>query len=354
MPRLLAIAVASGALVLSLVPSASASAPSWASAQIQAVVAAGLMAPSVEVFRPHDPLTAGELAIVLASITSGEVATSDPQRLVTVREFDARLVTAAGLRPEARHIRQAAQLAGLAATQWLGTETVARLLELRINHPRDRESLELQLAQPITRAEAAYSLARLLALDADEIETVRSVAASFTVPALTQAQAEVLTRALRLVGSPYVWAGTSERTQLLGGRTQPGGFDCSGFVWRVFKLERLQSAPAVADALRGRTSYVMSGEVARSSRVARAALQPADVVFFGARGPRSQPSEVGHVGIYLGNGWIVHSSRFGTTLQPMRGWYDTTFAWGRNLFSEAGYGARGRPATSTGNRSTTT
>jgi cell wall-associated NlpC family hydrolase len=80
----------------------------------------------------------------------------------------------------------------------------------------------------------------------------------------------------------------------------------------------------------------MSGEVPRSARIARADLEPGDVVFFGARGPRSRPGEVGHMGIYAGNGWIVHSSRFGTTLQPLVGWYETTFAWGRRPLAEAG------------------
>jgi len=45
---------------------------------------------------------------------------------------------------------------------------------------------------------------------------------------------------------------------------------------------------------------------------------------------------VGHMGIYVGNDWIVHSSRFGTTLTPMTGWYETTFAWGRSPLVEAG------------------
>ncbi|MBM2823375.1 MAG: NlpC/P60 family protein [Thermoleophilia bacterium] len=80
----------------------------------------------------------------------------------------------------------------------------------------------------------------------------------------------------------------------------------------------------------------MSGEVLRSARLTRDLLQPGDVVFFGSRGPRSRPSEVGHMGIYVGSGWIVHSSRLGTTLTPMTGWYETSFAWGRSLLAEAG------------------
>lgn len=42
------------------------------------------------------------------------------------------------------------------------------------------------------------------------------------------------------------------------------------------------------------------------------------------------------MGIYVGNDWFVHSSRFGTTLAPMTGWHDKTFAWGRSPLVEAG------------------
>jgi cell wall-associated NlpC family hydrolase len=79
----------------------------------------------------------------------------------------------------------------------------------------------------------------------------------------------------------------------------------------------------------------MSGEILPAARLTRAEIQPGDIVFFGLRGPRSRPSEVGHMGIYVGNGWIAHSSRFGTTLTPMTGWYETAFAWGRSPLAEA-------------------
>jgi len=165
---------------------------------------------------------------------------------------------------------------------------------------------------------------------------VRASAESFVVPSLTAWQRTVLTRALRFVGSPYVWAGTSERPQQLLGLKLPGGFDCSGFVWRVYKAQPFPGAPQLSQALVGRTTYAMSAEVPQSARIGRAELQPGDVVFFGSRGVRSKPSEVGHMGIYVGNGWIVHSSRFGTTLTPMFGWYETTFAWARSPLVEAG------------------
>jgi cell wall-associated NlpC family hydrolase len=308
---------------------------SWAAPQIRTVVDYGLMSPTVEAFRPDDVFTWSEFHTVLATL-GAPARLVDPSRAVTIRELDQQLVIAAGLRLEARQIRVAAATAGLTPKPSLGTETVARLLGLRVNHLRTQDERELQLSQPATRAEAAYSLARVLTLPQTEIDAVRETVASLAFPELGSWQQEVLRRALRLVGSPYVWAGTSERPQQLGGRLMPGGFDCSGFVWRVYKLERFPGAPWLGEVLQGRTTYAMSGEVPRSARVTLEALQPADVVFFGARGTRSKPSEVGHMGIYLGNGWMVHSSDRGTTLAPMTGWYETRFAWGRSPLAEAG------------------
>lgn len=309
--------------------------PQFATAEIAAVVDAGLMGPSVAAFRPRDALTAGELATVVASL-GGSISVDDPDAPVAVRELHARLVTLAGLRGAARSVRAAALAAGLEPRPWLGTETVARLLGLRVNHPRGRDELELQVTQAVTRAEAAYSIAVYLRLDRTTIESVRSTSESFAFPRMTEWQRTVVARAVRFVGSPYVWSGVSERPQVLGGRRLPGGFDCSGFVWRVFKTERFAAAPVLGQALVGRTTFEMSGEVPRAARVPRSSLRPGDVVFFGSRGPRSSAREVGHMGIYVGNGWIVHSSRFGTTLTPMTGWYETTFAWGRSPLVEAG------------------
>ena len=231
-------------LALLVVGTASAreQAPPFAAAEIARVVDAGLMAPSVAAFRPRDPLTASELATVVASL-GGAIAVSDPDAPVTVRELHAQLVTLAGLRSEARSIRLAAAAAGLSPRPWVGTETVARMLGLRFNHPQGQDELELQVTQIVTRAEAAYSIAVYLALDDADLVAVRSETATFTPPSLTDWQQVVLTRALRFVGSPYVWAGMSERRQQLFGRVLPGGFDCSGFVWRVYKAQPFDGAP---------------------------------------------------------------------------------------------------------------
>jgi cell wall-associated NlpC family hydrolase len=316
---------------------------SWAAPQIASVVLARIMGPDVASFRPDDALTRGELHAAILALGKPHAAPLDPARLVTMRELDAQLVAAAGLLPSARAIRLAARDGGLEPTDMLGTETIARLLGLRVNHPVGSESLERAPNDPASRAEAAYSLAKLRLLDASRTAAVRDTAATFLVSQLGMWEQFVLARALRFVGYPYVFSGTSEKVQKLwsstapgGTITVPGGFDCSGLVWRVFKTQPFDGAPLLPGVLRGRTTYAMSGEVGPALRVAPTAIRPGDVLFFGDRGPKSKPSEVGHSGIYVGNGWFVHSSSAGVTLQPLQGWYAERLAWARRPLAEAG------------------
>jgi cell wall-associated NlpC family hydrolase len=42
------------------------------------------------------------------------------------------------------------------------------------------------------------------------------------------------------------------------------------------------------------------------------------------------------MGIYVGNGWVIHSSGFGVALARLDGWYAREFAWGRRPLAEAG------------------
>jgi cell wall-associated NlpC family hydrolase len=323
---------------------AAAAERSWAEPQIETVVEAGLLADSVATFKPQRPLTQRALAAALETLAlAAEKPLDDryrvvaPGRAVTIRELDAALVGHLGLGDAARAVTAALRDAGLAPRAGAGTETVARLLGLRTNHPAPEDTLELGPNDPATRAETAYSLARLLDLSGWEQDAIRAATAALVLPELTDPQRQVLDRAVSFVGYPYVWGGTSERRQVTFGKEQPGGFDCSGFVWRVFKLEPFPGASALASVLRGRTTYELSGEVPPAQRIKKAEnLQPGDVIFQGARGGKSRPAEVDHAGIYLGGGWFVHSSGNGTTLHPFDGWYRDRFAWARRPLREAG------------------
>ncbi|GAA5058612.1 NlpC/P60 family protein [Nocardia callitridis] len=92
----------------------------------------------------------------------------------------------------------------------------------------------------------------------------------------TSALAAGLTR----VGDPYVW-----------GATGPDQFDCSGLVQWAFKQVG-KDVPRTSEA---QSTY--------GTPVAKEDMQAGDVVFF--------YSEVSHVGIYAGNGLMLHASTFG-------------------------------------------
>jgi cell wall-associated NlpC family hydrolase len=90
--------------------------------------------------------------------------------------------------------------------------------------------------------------------------------------------------ALQAVGIPYRW----------GGSSPSGGFDCSGLVrWAYGRLG--VSLP--------HSSYALYG---MGRRVPRSRLRPGDVLFF---------SGLGHVGLYLGRGRMVHAPQSGRNVE---------------------------------------
>jgi cell wall-associated NlpC family hydrolase len=319
-------------------PSGKAQPVSWAQPQIKVVVAHGLMAKSIQNFRPNDPLTRGALNALVSGLVPEAPATSSVQASapVTIAQLDATMVRALGLSSSAAQFAAAARTAGLAPPSRFGTEVVARLLALRINHPAQFDSLELLPSEPATRAEAAYSAAQILRFGDWETPGVAQLAESFELPLLSPWQTRILKTAVRFIGYPYVWGGTSEDEESPFGVQAAGGFDCSGFVWRVYKLQAYPGSGALADTLKGRTTFAMSGEVPAKERIPFARLKPGDVLFWGAGGPRSKPAQVDHTGIYLGNGWFIHSSGYGVAVAQLTGWYKQRFAWGRRPLAEAG------------------
>jgi len=338
--RLVVAVAAACALAAPVSGLAAGRAASWAQPQIKLVTAHGLLGGDPTDFRPDDPMTAGDLADLVAGVTGKPaVPAADPAATITIAQLDAALIRGEGLYAAAARFRAAAVAAGLKPPARFGPEAVARLLGLRTDHPRSQESLEPSPSSVASRAEAAFSAAKILGWKGWEAQYVMSLSATFAPPVVSGWQQTILRQAAALIGYPYVFAGTSEKPQTVLGQAVPGGFDCSGFVWRVYKLAGYAKDTPLAETLKGRTTYAMSGEVPASQRIAFASLEPGDVLFFGSNGPRSKPSQVYHTGIYLGSGWMIHSTGTGVSISPIStGYYAKAFAWARRPLAEAGMG----------------
>jgi cell wall-associated NlpC family hydrolase len=275
-----------------------------------------------------------------AAAASAKTSSASESQPATMTELDRELVASLGLTHAAKEFSQGARAAGIAVPSRFGTEVVARLLGLRLNHPAAEDFLELRPQDTATRAEAAYSAAQILGFgplgDSWQIASTKDAADSFSLPTLSAWQARILTVAFSKIGMPYVWGGTSDGSEAPFGVAARGGYDCSGFVWRVYKLQSYAGEGDLAAQIRGRTTYTMSVEVPRSQRIPFNKLQPADVIFFGSRGKNSSGPEIDHAAIYAGNGWFIQSSGEGVALAQLTGWYRKEFAWGRRPLREAG------------------
>ena len=100
--------------------------------------------------------------------------------------------------------------------------------------------------------------------------------------------ADVIATARRFLGTPYLWGGMTVR-----------GIDCSGFVQTVYRVHGYtipRDADQQFDAL--------------PIAVERDALRPGDLLFFG-----QSLSAITHVGLYLGDGRMIHAS--GATTPPV-------------------------------------
>ena len=145
-----------------------------------------------------------------------------------------------------------------------------------------QSQLETQLAgyqADVARLSAPAQAALARAVAGPELDADATADAATAAPAAAPSEAAgiAVQIALAQVGKPYVV-----------GAAGPDGFDCSGLT---------QYAYAAAGISLPHSSRTQSG---MGVPVARGDLQPGDLVFF--------YSPVSHVGMYIGNGQMVHAS----------------------------------------------
>lgn len=111
----------------------------------------------------------------------------------------------------------------------------------------------------------------------------------------------------QFIGTPYVWGGQN-----------PGGFDCSGLLVYGFKKFGIQL---------NRTTYEQIGQ---GDAIKATGLRAGDLVFFETNGKMSGPD---HVGIYMGDGKMLHAPRPGKSVEisDMSSYWMDRFTGGRRI-----------------------
>ena len=120
--------------------------------------------------------------------------------------------------------------------------------------------------------------------------------------------AAMIAEAEKYLGYPYVWGGSSPSTS----------FDCSGFVCWVINQSDVGNV--------GRTTA--QGIFNYTTPIAPSEAKPGDIIFF--TGTYDSGSAVSHVGIYVGNGMMIHCGNpisYASVNTPY--WQQHFYAYGR-------------------------
>lgn len=108
-----------------------------------------------------------------------------------------------------------------------------------------------------------------------------------TIPSVSGRAATAVAFARAQIGKPYIF-----------GATGPGGYDCSGLTQAAWKAAGV-SIPRTATA-----------QMQGLSAVPGSSAQPGDLVFF-----YGNSSYVDHVGLYIGNGMVIHAPHPGSSVE---------------------------------------
>ncbi|MEV5438553.1 NlpC/P60 family protein [Streptomyces sp. NPDC052682] len=170
----------------------------------------------------------------------------------------------------------------------LTAEEKARLaaIERKKQEEAAREAAELARQQAEQQAQETAQPQETPSPSPSTGPTAPSAGSSYT----TKAE-KALAFARAQIGKPYVW-----------GATGPGSYDCSGLTQAAWKAAGVDLPRTTYDQVNAGTTVPLSQ------------AQPGDLVFF--------YDDVTHVGIYIGNGMMIHAPKPGTYVREESIFYD--------------------------------
>lgn len=313
-------------------------APEWAKPAARYLIDKGWVAR--DEFRGNKPMTRARFKTLMKDAFGAGYKRTKGK--VTAGEVSAALVRALGRAALAEEIRNVSSPDGWkpGVGKRFGTEIVGRELGLRHDRPTSEEGYEAAASQPMSQADIAWALWKAKTgpstYSADALK-------GFALDRYGFKKRRVLKFALALVGAPYVWGGEWLKRTPEGypyGAQPSGGFDCSGFLWYV--LQKKSSAYSPLDRpykgwnIPERSSAQMAKATPVDQRLRYKKLRPGDIVLFaeGGRGV-AKPRDVYHAGLYLGRGWMIHSSgsRAGISIGSIApgSWWHDQLMWGRRV-----------------------
>jgi peptidoglycan DL-endopeptidase CwlO len=244
----------------------------------------------VEQYKGGDPHT---IDIVLSSSSLSQVTGSMDlkQRLDAAVSETVDAINRARLAIIAeRRVIHAAQVRARALKQ----QIIHRRREIR-RELRRRRKLVAMLGRQITVMTAADRIGQAeLALAAQK--WLRADLHADVADPGQELRDEVALEALQQIGVPYVWGGATT-----------SGFDCSGLVMWLYAKHGVA------------LPHFAASQFHLGPQITKQELRPGDLVFF---------HHLGHVALYIGNGWVVHAPHTGDWVRMERfslGWFQQTY-----------------------------
>jgi cell wall-associated NlpC family hydrolase len=123
----------------------------------------------------------------------------------------------------------------------------------------------------------------------------------------------------KFLGMPYLWGGTTPAIFDTTGKYLSGGFDCSGFVQYIYKNFDINLPRTTMEQVNEGASINLNS------------LETGDLVFFKTN--PAIPTEISHVGIYIGNNKFMHSPKDNDVIKTsdLTGYYKENFVIGKRL-----------------------